>query len=915
MRRRISTALLVVAALLLPVGVVASWARDTLYDSTTFSNRTVDILRSSAVRTVLARRLTEELARSGNEQAVNFRPGLQLAIQTVVDTDAFRSIFRTAVRRTHAAILSGQNGSAGLNLQDSVAIITSSLQASESPAQAGEQQGGLGDSLSDVTHRLGDLGIWKLDRTIASIAWIAILGALAAAAGALVLAGDRRRCVRRLGWVLVVDGAVIVLALQLLGWWAQRQVDGADLADAVGGAFTRGTADLRAVGLWIAGYGLVAVAAATVGVRYTPAVVADRFRGWVDRRRATTFGTVVLGVLALLAGLFLVQDPSGNVRLVAVVAGMWLSYLGITEILRLVRSLPVGTSPRAQRRHVALVASTVAVLVALASVGLFFSAAGAAKRADAAGKVPCNGDESLCDLRIDQVMFPGTHNSMSSSLYPGFLFGEQLDTIKGQLQSGIRAFLIDTHYGVPSRVRLPGSDTRMVLTDRAAELRQPAGETVDPQVAERAARLAARAPRAADAQRDIYLCHNYCELGAVPFSSVLADFKTFLDTHPDDVVMTIIQDATTPADTAAAIEAAGLGDRVATLERGKPLPTLRQLIDERRTLLVFAEQGGPGAPAWYQRAYDWFQETPYDFQSTTQFNCKPFRGGTGKPLFLLNHWITNTTPDPSGASSVNSGATLTKRIETCIAQRGALPNVVAVNFSERGALVSTLRKINRATLTKVHEAKARGNGPGSTSPAPGTSNPVPPPEIAVGTVAPVPDATPIATLTGGDPQRFCATIEPAVRAVVAWAQTILGDSPASAGVTDLLYAPVLTRTLGPYVETGPVELARRATPILQRAQAAEDALRVLGVSDADMARLADQASAELGSSVTPDGIAVAAHLRTTLERTVPADRLEASAAVFEAGQPDPATQLDLGYVAPSVGQASGFACTAVTGSL
>ncbi|HEX4776686.1 MAG TPA: hypothetical protein VFW74_07935, partial [Acidimicrobiia bacterium] len=145
LRRRISTALLVVAALLLPVGVVASWARDTLYDSTTFSNRAVDVLRSSAVRTVLARRLTEELARSGNEQAVNFRPGLQLAIESVVDTDAFRSIFRTAVRRTHAAILSGRNGSSGLDLQDSVAIITSSLQASESPAQTGEQQGGLGD--------------------------------------------------------------------------------------------------------------------------------------------------------------------------------------------------------------------------------------------------------------------------------------------------------------------------------------------------------------------------------------------------------------------------------------------------------------------------------------------------------------------------------------------------------------------------------------------------------------------------------------------------------------------------------------------------------------------------------------------------------------------------------------------------
>lgn len=914
MRRRISTALLVVAALLLPVGVVASWARDTLYDSTTFSNRAVDVLRSSAVRTVLARRLTEELARSGNEQAVNFRPGLQLAIESVVDTDAFRSIFRTAVRRTHAAILSGRNGSSGLDLQDSVAIITSSLQASQSPAQTGEQQGGLGDSLSDVTHRLGDLGVWRLDRTIESIAWIAILGALAAGAGALVLAEDRRRCVRRIGWALVVDGAVVVIALQVLGWWAQRQVDGADLADAVGGALTRGTADLRAVGLWIVGYGLIAVAAATTGVRYTPTVVADRVRAWVARRRATTFGTVVLGLLALLAGLLLIQDPSGNVRLLAIAVGMWLSYLGVTEILRLVQSLPAGLSTRSRRRRLGLLATTVVALVALVSVGLFFSASRAATRADAAGNVPCNGDESLCDLRVDQVMFPGTHNSMSSSLYPGFLFGEQLDTIAGQLQSGIRAFLIDTHYGVPSTVRLPGSDTRMVLTDRAAELRVPPGETVDPQVAERAARLAARAPRAADAKRAIYLCHNYCELGAVPFSTVLGDFKTFLDTHPDDVVMTIIQDATTPADTAAAIEAAGLTDRVATLRPGEPLPTLRELIDQRRTLLVFAEEGGTGAPRWYQHAYDWFQETPYDFQSSGQFNCRPFRGGTGKPLFLVNHWITNTTPDPSGAGGVNSAATLTKRIETCVAQRGVLPNVVAVNFSERGSLVSTLHKVNRATLAKVHEEAARAAGPGA-SPAPPDLSLVPQPVVEVGTLPPVPTGTPITKLTGGDPQRFCATLEPAARAVVAWGQTILGDSPSSAGVTDLVYAALLQRTLSEYVDAGPVELARRAQPILDRADAALDALRVLGVTDADVAQLADQAGAELSSTANPDGVTVAAHLRTTLERVVPRDRLEATGSVFEAGQPDAATQLDLGYVAPGVGQAAGFDCTAITATL
>ena len=87
-----------------------------------------------------------------------------------------------------------------------------------------------------------------------------------------------------------------------------------------------------------------------------------------------------------------------------------------------------------------------------------------------------------------------------------------------------------------------------------------------------------------------------------------------------------IQDATSPADTAAAITAAGLAERAAVLEKGKPLPTLRELIDAGTNLLVFAEVGGPGAPPWYQRTYDWFQETPYTYPSVDAFDCAPNRG-------------------------------------------------------------------------------------------------------------------------------------------------------------------------------------------------------------------------------------------------------------------------------------------------
>ena len=115
---------------------------------------------------------------------------------------------------------------------------------------------------------------------------------------------------------------------------------------------------------------------------------------------------------------------------------------------------------------------------------------------------------------------------------------------------------------------MPGSQNPIVLTDRARELANPSFEQADPGVVERANTLAARAPKAVDADSGLYLCHNYCELGAVSFASVLQEIKEFVETHPDDVIIIDIQDATTPADTAQAFIDAGLEEHIATLEAG-----------------------------------------------------------------------------------------------------------------------------------------------------------------------------------------------------------------------------------------------------------------------------------------------------------------------------------------------------------
>ena len=58
----------------------------------------------------------------------------------------------------------------------------------------------------------------------------------------------------------------------------------------------------------------------------------------------------------------------------------------------------------------------------------------------------CNSYAALCDRRLDEVTFAGTHNAMSASAN-SFYFARQSGGLAAQLTRGVRAFLLDLHYG------------------------------------------------------------------------------------------------------------------------------------------------------------------------------------------------------------------------------------------------------------------------------------------------------------------------------------------------------------------------------------------------------------------------------------------------------------------------------------
>ncbi len=183
-------------------------------------------------------------------------------------------------------------------------------------------------------------------------------------------------------------------------------------------------------------------------------------------------------------------------------------------------------------------------------------------------------------------------------------------------------------------------------------------------------------------KQDLYFCHDFCELGAVPPRRSSRTSTRSSTRNLTDVVILDVEDYVKPKDLKRALIEAGLFDRVWTPPKnGDQWPTLYDMVVPRndkakekvKRVIVMSEKHPNTAP-WLIGTYTVSQETPFTFQAISQFNCKPNRGGTDKPFFVVNHWLRpDGPPDPVEAGKVNSEKVLTARLRECIAQRKEIP--------------------------------------------------------------------------------------------------------------------------------------------------------------------------------------------------------------------------------------------------
>jgi len=462
--------------------------------------------------------------------------------------------------------------------------------------------------------------------------------------------------------------------------------------------------DLRTTGWVLAGVG--AVVAATAESLIRPVAVEAPLRALWRIATIEPVGVPLrLGrASALVAiGLLLIAHPQLALHVLATLVGVYVLYKGIEAMLRLVYQPPAEDEPaaaeeeppRRRRRRLAAVVGIAALLVA-GTVTAFV--AGGGVEAPAQPITRCNGHAALCDRPLDEVVLAATHNSMSVPL-PGWISAEQERPIGGQLEDGIHGLLLDTHYGD----RLANGRIRTYFGSAADLRRASEQDGVSPASVEAAMRLRARLGFRGEGVRGMYLCHSFCELGATPLEDGLKDLHDFLATHPAEVVVMVNQDYVKPADFVEAIDDAGLTPYAFTPPSGSEWPTLREMIEDGRRLVMLAENRAGAAP-WYQLAYERLtEETPFDFGSAGELiapagleaGCRPNRGPARAPLFLINHWVT-TAPiqRPSDAAKVNAYAPLLRRVRTCQKLRDHLPTLLAINFYKEGDVFRVVDTLN-----------------------------------------------------------------------------------------------------------------------------------------------------------------------------------------------------------------------------
>ncbi len=692
-------ALTVLAAALALAALMAGYVKWELAEPDAFADRGVHALQSEEVRAAIAEQIVVAALERRSPDLVATRPLVLAAVEAILETDEFSRVLRRAALTAHGVLLRGERD-VRVELSDVREVLIPALETA-SPRLAREVPRDLRPQIAEI--RASDVATSTVRfAESASVAALPLLiASLLAFAAAVATAPDRRGAIASAAVALAVGMGIGLLAVTALRAQVIAHTNAVgvlsqdDARAAAGAAWDALAGDLqRWMLIWAIG-GLVVWAGALISE-------AGLDRGAATRRvaeivaggRLSRPARVGRGVALTAIGAMVLLEVDPVFEIVAVALGVLLALLGLAEAISVGapsrrRRSAEGRLPRPRRRTAIAAGAVLAAGGAVALVRLADSGAPAPlKRTEITA---CNGLVKLCDRRLDQVVYAGTHNSMSAADRPGWLFANQSRPIPRQLKDGVRLMLLDPHYGIVDR-------EGRIRTDLEAEgtTRNRVASRLGVDAVSAAERLAGRLDLVpADGERELYLCHTLCELGAERMSSALRDIRGWLERNRAEILVLVLESSVEPAEVEETFEAAKLEPYLATLPRERPLPTLRQMIASGRRLVVLDEKDG-GDASWYQPGFLFAQDTSISAFTKAPTACDPSRGTPDSPLLIMNHWVDRFPPPPTAASAVNRRIVLSRRIGACRERLGRVPNAIVVDFYDRGDVIALARGLNEA---------------------------------------------------------------------------------------------------------------------------------------------------------------------------------------------------------------------------
>ena len=695
MTRRLSLALAALAVPLLLAGLAATYVKLELADPEPFADRAVAALRSSEVRQAIAEQVAVEMVERGSPDLVASRPLVLTGVEAVLETDEFARVLRRAAIAAHALLLNGDRDVI-VELEEGTELLIPAVR-SVSPEVAGQIPTDLNPRIAAVRGSDAATSLVRLADAADAAAVPLVFAAVALLALSVALAPDRRRAAASAGLMVAAGTALALVATTALRAQVLSHAQGVGaLSDEEARSAAGATWDALAGDLetWFAVVGVgglaISVSALLVEARFDRHAALRNAVDLVAGGRLPRSLRVLrgLGLAAIGALILLEADPVFT--LAAVALGGMLVLLGLSETLSVTSAAAARPRVDRRRRRVLVTGGALALGALAAATALILIGRGGPPAPPAAGEIrACNGAAVLCDRRLDQVVLPGTHNSMSAADRPGWYFANQIRPIPSQLRDGIRLLMIDPHYGVEDSEGRVRTDLRAEGTNR-----NRVGGRLGAQAVEVAERLAGRLGLVpAEGERAIYLCHTLCELGAERMASTLDEIRGFLERNPSEVLIVILESSVDPAEVEREFEEADLEPYLAVLDRGRPLPTLRRMIASGRRLVVF-DEGDGGAAEWYQPEFLFVKDTPIRSVLRSPGSCEPGRGEPESPLLLMNHWVDRFPPSPSANRRISDRESLLTRVRSCRRRRGAMPNLIAVDFYGSGAVLPVARELN-----------------------------------------------------------------------------------------------------------------------------------------------------------------------------------------------------------------------------